>query len=108
MGKPEIQTQSARLKMRRTLLAPLSVLALLSGCVAPAPSATTALQSDTLSSKTPAMVTPNPDGTLTVKKGASSGDHKSSGVEKGLVIPAQVITPTVRTAEKQQDGTSPF
>jgi hypothetical protein len=67
-----------------------------------------AFQGDTLSSNTPAMVTQNPDGTMTVKKDASNGNPKNSGGKMGLVIPAQVIVPTARTAEKQPDGTSPF
>jgi hypothetical protein len=49
------------------------------------------------------MVTQNPDGTITVKKGTSGDNTGNGGTNNGLVIPAQVIAPTARAPEKKQD-----
>ncbi len=46
------------------------------------------------------MVTHNPDGTFTVRKEPSKGDAKEVKVKKGLVIPPQVVAPTITTPEK--------
>jgi hypothetical protein len=54
------------------------------------------------------MVTLNSDGTMIVKRKAASGNSKDAESKDGLGIPAQVIAPTVRAKEKQQDATSPF
>jgi hypothetical protein len=48
------------------------------------------------------MVTQNPDGTITVQKEPPKGDAKDAKVKKGLVIPAQVVAPTVPTPEKKR------
>ncbi len=93
---------NGELNIRLPSILLLPVFALLSGCASTIPPATTAVQSNTLSSTAPAMVTLNPDGTITVKKESSNGDAGDGGVGNGLVIPAQIILPTVRTVEKQQ------
>lgn len=93
--------------MNRVLILLLPVIAPLSGCISPAPPAAKSVPTVTSSSSAPAMVTQNPDGTITVKKGTSGENTASSGAKNGLVIPAQVIVPIARTAEKKQDEKSP-
>jgi hypothetical protein len=107
-SKPGIKILSDNLNLSWPTILLLPVLALLTGCASPIPQVPVAIHRNTPPSNTPLMVTPNPDGTVTVKKEAANGNPQNGGGSNGLVIPAQVILPTVRTAEKQQDGTSPF
>jgi hypothetical protein len=90
--------------MKRALVLLLPVIAHLSACISPAPPTAKSVPPVTPSGSAPAMVTQNPDGTITVIKGTSGENTGSSEVKNGLVIPAQIITPI---AEKKQDGTSP-
>lgn len=83
--------------MKREWVLLIPVIAPLSGCVSSVPTVTSA-------NSAPAMVTQNPAGTMTLKKGTSGKNIASSGAKTGLVIPAQVIAPT---AERKHDGTSP-
>ena len=91
----------------KNLLSP--VLAFLSACASPAavmgaddPQATMAVaRGNTASTEKPPMIIPNPDGTFTVQKVPSKGAAKDVKVKKGLVIPAQVVVPLIRTPEKK-------
>jgi len=48
----------------------------------------------------PPLITRNPDGTMTVQKQAPNGATQA-GQEKGLIIPPQVIAPTVSAPTKK-------
>jgi hypothetical protein len=85
----------AKFSPKRALAPLLPVLTLLSACASAVPPVTTA---------TPALVTLNPDGTISVGKKASGESSENAG----LVIPDQIIVPIVRTKEKSSDGTAPF
>ena len=88
----------------------LSVLAGVTVCLSPAavmgaddpPPAPPAV-TDTGSASKPPMIVRNPDGTLTVQKRSSNGQTEETGT-KGLVIPPQVIVPTI-PPEPHQAGT---
>ena len=54
---------------------------------------------ETNSKQKPPFIIRNPDGTITVQKGAPPG--KTGPARKGLVIPPQVVVPTVRVPAKQ-------
>jgi hypothetical protein len=82
-------------KEMRTLALVSSLLVSLQGCAATGFPGTMAAQSDTPACNMSAMMTPNLDGTITVKKVASNGSLEKSGAGSELVIPAQVITPIV-------------
>jgi hypothetical protein len=93
----------------KNLLSP--VLAFLTACASPAavmgadnPPPQKPAVTDTApasSASKPPMVIQNPDGTITVRKEPSTGDAKDMKVKKGLVIPAQVVVPVIRTPEKK-------
>ena len=101
-----IQTPKVDVKKMRRLLVPLlPVLALLPGCAPAVRPATVVVPSDSLTATTTAIVIQNADGTITVKKDVLNGAPNSGGVKNGLVIPAQIIAPTVRTSNKPPDGT---
>jgi hypothetical protein len=98
----------------KNLLSP--VLALLTSCASPAtimgvgindPSALKPALTDTTptnSASKPPMVSQNPGGTFTVRKEPSKGAAKDGKVDKGLVIPAQVVAPTIPTFGKNSGG----
>jgi len=48
------------------------------------------------------MITPNPDGTFTIQKELSTPNSKDAKVERGLVIPPQVVVPIAPTAKSKQ------
>jgi hypothetical protein len=94
--------------MKRVLGLALPVVALLSACISQVPPAASVVENSSPGGDTASMVTLNRDGTMTIKMKAASVNSKDAETKNELVIPAQVIAPTVRAAEKQQDETSPF
>ena len=78
------------------------------GVCLPDSSAAKVAQNSSPAGDSASMVTLNSDGTMIVKRKAASGNSKDAESKDGLGIPAQVIAPTVRAKEKQQDTTSPF
>jgi hypothetical protein len=48
------------------------------------------------------MITPNPNGTFTVQKTPPNWNSNDAKANNGLVIPAQVVTPIARIAQKKQ------
>jgi hypothetical protein len=95
------------MKSPSNLLSP--VLAFLTVCASPAavrsaddPQATKPIVSDAAPTKKPPMVIQNPDGTITVQKVPPKEAAKDTEAKKGLVIPPQVIVPTIPTPESRK------
>jgi hypothetical protein len=95
------------MKSPSNLLSP--VLAVLTACASPAavrgaddPQATKPIVSDAAPTHKPPMVIQNPDGTITVQKQPPKEAAKYTKAQKGLVIPPQVIVPTIPTHERRK------
>jgi hypothetical protein len=65
------------------------------------PPATKAVARDAASTSKPPMVIQNPDGTIAVQKEPTKERAKDTEAQKGLVIPPQVVAPTIPTPEKR-------
>lgn len=65
------------------------------------PPTTKAVVGDAASTNKPPMVIQNPDGTLTVQKEPPKGRAKDTEAKKRLVIPPQVVVPTIPAPERR-------
>jgi hypothetical protein len=59
-----------------------------------------AASADTGSKDKPPLIIQNPDGTLTVQKAPAS--EKTDAAQRGLVIPPQLVVPTVRAPANEK------
>jgi hypothetical protein len=93
------------MKWPSKLLSP--VLAVLAACASPAavmaaddPQAAKAVGGDASTSKPP-MIIQNPDGTFTIQK-VPPKDGAKGTVQKGLVIPPQVVVPLIPARQRRK------